>query len=530
MASINTLKPNSSQLSFSMIRKMFEDKGFFKTITEIGAELLDPEEITEHRYIKFNNTKYAGVVHPSQKRSLVLLSLLNVVPEENMDKTFKRNSPVSRVLSGYTFYSYLMEIVDVSVKSDDIDVKTLLKDYVREVAFNFKALSNSAIRTVLENTATHQSDHIKALWDLAVKDTELADEEYLKEEDLRQVRYHLSHVNEALRDNFVGPIMVNRKITDLDKLVQVWAVGELADEILKECESLTDLTLLSSSYPTKKYFEDINTKSEAKPMKTVATTVPSTAASSAANSVKKAANQPKDDILTEISGIIEESKSVIAGEQPAPAPEVPNQEVVSKVVKEEVVTTTTTTTKVTDDEAAEALADLAGLFGEVEIDLLFSKEDKKLSDIISKEVTTLENRLKEVTPLGKTLDGAFASIRTASSLSSRIDGLRNLVFLLSKAKADDNMSDKLKVSLQAVIDKLNEVITVAHAYQMATNAKDKRSIFRKALDLIVGFFAGIINLFMLVIRKIIDFFFNWNADDYKKRTPSRDPVVEPVAA
>lgn len=522
MASINSLKANSSQLSFSMIRKMFEDKGIFETIKEIGAEFLDPENIAEHRYIKFNNTKYAGVVHPSQKRALALLSLLDVVSDENLDKTFKRNSPVSRVLSGYTFYSYLLENIDPEVKSKDIDVKTILKDYVKAVSLDFKGMSNSAIRTVLENTAKNQSDHIKALWDLAVKDNKLADKDYLKEEDLRQVRSHLSHVNEALRDNFVGPIMANRKITDMDKLVQVWAIGELADEILKECESLTDLTLLSSSYPIKKYFENINTKSEAKPMKHTATTVPSTAESSSVT----AASAKKDDILTETQGIIKDVKTVIADEQPATL-EVP--EVASTVVKEEVVTTTkTTTTTINDDEAAEALADLAGLFSEVEISLVFSKEDKKLSDIISKEVTTLENRLKEVTHLGNTLDGAFASIRTASSLSGRIDGLRDLVFLLSKAKTEDNMSDKAKASLQTVIDKLNEVITISHAYQMATNAKDKRSIFRKAIDLVIGFFAGIINAFMLVIRKLIDFFFNWNSDDYKKRAPSRDPVVEPV--
>lgn len=510
MASINSLKANSSQLSFSMIRKMFEDKGIFETIKEIGAEFYDPENIVEHRYIKFNNTKYAGVVYPSQKRALVLLSLLDVISDENLDKTFKRNSPVSRVLSGYTFYSYLLENIDPEVKSKDIDVKIILKDYVKAVSLDFKGMSNSAIRTVLENTAKNQSDHIKALWDLAVKDNKLADKDYLKEEDLRQVRYHLSHVNEALRDNFVGPIMANRKITDMDKLVQVWAIGELADEILKECESLTDLTLLSSSYPIKKYFEDINTKSETKPMKHTATTVPSAAESSS----------------VVVEPVKKDAKTVITGEQSATL-EVP--EVESTVVKEEVVTTTkTTTTTINDDEAAEALADLASLFSEVEIDLVFSKEDKKLSDIISKEVTTLENRLKEVTHLGNTLDGAFASIRTASSLSGRIDGLRNLVFLLSKAKTEDNMSDKVKASLQTVIDKLNEVITVSHAYQMATNAKDKRSIFRKAIDLIIGFFAGIINAFMLVIRKLIDFFFNWNPDDYKKRAPNRDSVAEPV--
>jgi hypothetical protein len=311
--------------------------------------------------------------------------------------------------------------------------------------------------------------------------------------------------------------MANRKFGDLDKLVQVWAVGELADEILKECQSLTDLTLLSSSYPIKKYFEDIN-KSEEKQMKHN-TTIQSTA-----NSAPAKDKVVKPEVQATVETQIKKDQPVIKDVKVDPE----HPEVVEVVVEEKVTTATKTTTTVVDEEAA-ALADLEGLFSEVDINLVFSKEDKQLSDIISKEVTTLENRLKEVANFDKTLGGAFATIRTASSLSARVDGLRNLVYLLSTAKNNMELSDAAKHNLTNVINKLNDVITVAHAYIMATNAKDKRSIFRKALDLVIGFFSAIINAFMLVIRKIIDFFFNWNSDDYKKRSPAgKDPVVEPV--
>jgi hypothetical protein len=516
MASINSLKANSSKLSFSMIRKMFEDKGIFESLVEMGFEVCDPEDVTEQRYIKINNKKYLGVVDPNQKRALALLSLMDVVPEQYLDKTFKRNSPISRVFSGYTFYSYLLENID-TVSEKDTDVRGLLKDYIKAISWEFKGLTNPTVRKVLENTATNQKEHINALLELAAKDSQLADEEFLKEEDLRQVRYHLIHINEGLRDNFVGPIMANRKFGDLDKLVQVWAVGELADEILKECQSLTDLTLLSSSYPIKKYFEDIN-KSEEKQMKHN-TTIQSTA-----NSAPAKDKVVKPEVQATVETQIKKDQPVIKDVKVDPE----HPEVVEVVVEEKVTTATKTTTTVVDEEAA-ALADLEGLFSEVDINLVFSKEDKQLSDIISKEVTTLENRLKEVANFDKTLGGAFATIRTASSLSARVDGLRNLVYLLSTAKNNMELSDAAKHNLTNVINKLNDVITVAHAYIMATNAKDKRSIFRKALDLVIGFFSAIINAFMLVIRKIIDFFFNWNSDDYKKRSPAgKDPVVEPV--
>jgi hypothetical protein len=305
-------------------------------------------------------------------------------------------------------------------------------------------------------------------------------------------------------------------------LVQVWAVGELADEILKECQSLTDLTLLSSSYPIKKYFEDIN-KSEEKQMKHN-TTIQSTANSISTPAAPAKDKAVKPEVQTTVETQTQKDQPVIKDVKVDPE----HPEVVEVVVEEKVTTATKTTTTVVDEEAA-ALADLEGLFSEVDISLVFSKEDKQLSDIISKEVTTLENRLKEVANFDETLGGAFAAIRTASSLSARVDGLRNLVYLLSTAKNNMELSDAAKRNLTTVINKLNDVITVAHAYLMATNAKDKRSIFRKALDLVIGFFSAIINVFMLVIRKIIDFFFNWNSDDYKKRSPAgKDPVVEPV--